>query len=270
MENQNRIMKCNETRHYKMYKAGKRILYASIAMIACGSWLFLSQDAHAAVTSNVSTTVNTPATGSANNSQVTDKDLGAAAGNTQDTNTTVGASKDSATKAVSNNLQTNADSTAGPTAANPSSSTSLKTIDQLSGQYIDDKGNVSSNKPAQTVGGNETSDANADMATNVTDNFSGQGGQNDDLPNVTSHHVVIASKPGEVGNNFGKVYQDGDGKQWVKLVSDANDVAASYSFKNQIDTTSSFNIKGEWYLSVPDKMVNQLIPVAVLVSFYSQ
>ncbi|WP_171001265.1 mucin-binding protein [Secundilactobacillus hailunensis] len=249
-------MKCNETRHYKMYKAGKRILYASIAMIACGSWLFLSQDAHAAVTSNVSTTVNAPATGSANNSQLTDKNLGTAAGNTQ-TSSTSTQTEDPASKDLHTGDSGDA---SNQTSQEPQK---LKTIDQLNNQYIDDKGNVSATKPVVTTGGSQKTDSDADMATNITGdlnqthksvdgstyytsedgNFSGQGGQN------KSDNRVAVSKPGEVGDNYGKVYRDASGKQWVKLVSDNTSVAASYSFKNQIDTTSGFDIQGEWSMS---------------------
>ncbi len=70
LRNRNKLMKCNETRHYKMYKAGKNFLFASISMMAMGSWMFLNQTAYADVKPSVSITaqIKTP-TSSTNSDQ---------------------------------------------------------------------------------------------------------------------------------------------------------------------------------------------------------
>ncbi|WP_290123395.1 KxYKxGKxW signal peptide domain-containing protein, partial [Secundilactobacillus silagei] len=316
-------MKCNETRHYKMYKAGKRILYASISMMAMGSWMFLNQDAYADVNSNVSATVQATAKKGTNLNQVSPENTANSAdsgnnaqtqgGNnsadqvspkgadaadpsvntqtpTQTKTPTVGGNEGSATGdataktggTVQPQFTYKVDATsATPEEANGAQGhvngtgnaaenvttkapTSLKTIDQLNGQYIDDKGDISATKPAPATGGGQTA-STANMSTDVTGslthqytagdgtvyytsddgNFSGQGGKND-----SSKHVVIATQ-GKNHDDYGKVYYD-NGKQWVKLASDDTAVAASYSFKNQIDTTSPFKIQGEWYMAKND------------------
>ncbi len=114
-------------------------------------------------------------------------------------------------------------------------------------------------KPAPATGGGQTA-STADMSKDVTGdltavtgngntyytttdgNFSGQGGQSD-----SSHHVI--AQKGSTYDNFGKVYYDNNKKQWVLLAADTTGAAGSYSFKNQIDTTSAFDIQGEWYMS---------------------
>ncbi|GAX03976.1 adhesion exoprotein [Secundilactobacillus pentosiphilus] len=213
MKNRNQVMKCNETRHYKMYKAGKRFLYASVSMVTLGSWMFLSQDVHAATQTSTAVAPSTTAIGTDSGQVRTHSDAQA--------------SSNQATPAVSNQATTD------------TSTSSVKTINQLDGQYIDDKGNVSSTKPSVATGGNQAAVTNNKIPTSVNDNFTGQGGQND-----STKHVAIDST-----GDYGKVYQDAENKQWVKLVDNKNSVAASYSFKNQIDTTSSFHVQGEWYMS---------------------
>ncbi|GAX06108.1 adhesion exoprotein [Secundilactobacillus pentosiphilus] len=217
MKNRNQVMKCNETRHYKMYKAGKRFLYASVSMVTLGSWMFLSQDVHAATQTSTAVAPSTTAI-STDSGQVRTHSDAQASSNAQGYQ---------ATPAVSNQATTD------------TSTSSVKTINQLDGQYIDDKGNVSSTKPSVATGANQAAVTNNKIPTSVNDNFVGQGGQND-----SSKHVAIDST-----GDYGKVYQDADNKQWVKLVDDENAVAASYSFKNQIDTTSRFDVQGEWYMS---------------------
>ncbi|GAA3602138.1 KxYKxGKxW signal peptide domain-containing protein [Secundilactobacillus similis] len=42
MGNRNKIMRCNAKQHYKMYKVGKRFVYASLSVVALGSVMLLS------------------------------------------------------------------------------------------------------------------------------------------------------------------------------------------------------------------------------------
>lgn len=310
LKNRNKLMKCNETKRYKMYKAGKNILYASISMIAMGSWMFLNQQAFADVKPGVSVTAQSQTTNadqtstkgtdtanntvqsqpsdSANANQTSLKSSITNAKVTSQTNTTATPTQTvkpahaqyaykvdatSVTPQAANAAQGNvsANSNANTGSANTPSTgattatapTSLKTIDQLNGEYIDDKGNVSATKPAPAAGGGQTA-STADMSkavtgdlTKVTDSggtyytstdgsFFGQGGKND-----SSNHVVVAQK-GQTHDNYGKIYYDAKQKQWVLLASNDTSVAGSYSFKNQIDTTSAFDIQGEWYMSKND------------------
>ncbi|MFC6253177.1 beta strand repeat-containing protein, partial [Secundilactobacillus hailunensis] len=279
-----------------MYKAGKQILYASISMMAMGSWLFLNQNAYADVKPETSVTAQaqgntstnqagakgTDATNSSGNTgtttqtntpiQTTDPTIKGSDGSATDTSTAKTGSTvqpqfvykvdaTSVTPAEAAGGQGNVSGAKGATTA--TAPTSLKTIDQLNNQYIDDKGNVSSTKPAPATGGGQTA-STADMSKDVTGdlvpvtdngntyytsadgNFSGQGGKNN-----SSNHVVVATK-GQTHDNYGKVYYEtvnGVTKQWVLLASNDTAVAGSYSFKNQIDTTSDFDIQGEWDMS---------------------
>lgn len=156
---------------------------------------------------------------------------------------------------------TSADNTAS---TDTTTATSLKSIDQLGGKYIDDKGNVSDTAPgAMTIGGQTGS--SDDMSTEVTGdltkvttadgkdtyyvsddgNFVGQGG----VDAATGDKEVIVADTGDDYEEFGKVYVDANGKQWVKLVNSAQNSAASYAYKNQINTNASFDIKGEWQMN---------------------
>ncbi|WP_180245676.1 KxYKxGKxW signal peptide domain-containing protein, partial [Secundilactobacillus silagincola] len=306
-------MKCNETRHYKMYKAGKNFLFASISMMAMGSWMFLNQTAYADVKPSVAITAQVKTPTSSTNSDQAGTQSSAASGSTTQGQSTDGSSTDQksnegsstdtatattqantstststketatgnatnntaqpqfkyevdATSETSNVDQSNASAAQTDTPTTTSNApTSLKTIDQLNGEYIDDKGDVSKTKPAPATGGGQTA-STADMSKDVTGdltavtdngntyytttdgNFSGQGGQNN---KDATPHVVVATK-GQQFDNFGKVYRDSKQKQWVLLAADTTGAAGSYSFKNQIDTTSNFDIQGEWYMSKND------------------
>lgn len=301
MGNRNKLMKCNAKQHYKMYKAGKNLLYASISMIAFGSFMFLGNEAHADTTVSTQATTTPESDATSDSQQVTLKSSSAAdtsstssASSLPDGTTTtenedgsttydlpVGADMAAAQSAVSESGVTKATITAKDatttessdstetsdetsTNADSSSAGTSKTIDQLDNQYIDDQGNVSSTKPAATTGGTENNttgnmseDVTGDLSNTYTTssgskyytsdngNFSGQGGAN---KSSTDKQVVVAN-PGETYGDFGKVYVDENGKQWVKLVSNVQNAATSYSFKNQIDTTSSFEIQGELDMS---------------------